>query len=252
MALEKLTTSMLAEKLGLNLEERRLGYTIKNNPNKLMSEPIKFITVHQTDNTDVGADADRHHSYLRNGSGGTKTSWHYTVDEKGAIQSFRDNRVMWHCADDVGNATSLSMELCVDADKIGEPMMGRENYQKTVLNAQKLLAIKLYEHGLKVTDIVQHNNWNGKNCPREIRAGAYGITWSVFLSGVQKQVDELNKILNPKKPVSTTQATDGKLFIVKIGAYKSRENAEALIKEAQEKGFNAYMTIDNDPKAVTK
>lgn len=244
--MDKITALMMAEKLGLNLHEVRLGYHLGNNPNKLMPDGVKSITIHQTGNTDVGADAERHHSYLRNGSGGGKVSWHYTVDEQEAIQSFRDNRVTWHSATKTGNETSIGIEMCIDADRVGENVMGSKNYKKTIENTQKLVAIKLHEHGLKVTDIKQHFDWSKKNCPRQLREGLHGVTWGQFLEGVKAQYKALDAILNPKK-VTQTPAPDGKLFMVKFGAFKYRENALQLIKEAEEKGFSAYMTIDDDP-----
>ena len=39
-----------------------------------------YIVIHETDNTDIGADAERHYKYFNGGDRGT--SAHYVVDDK--------------------------------------------------------------------------------------------------------------------------------------------------------------------------
>ena len=43
-----MTTKQLADKIGLSYEERRLGYHLSNNPNRLMKGGIKYITAGPT------------------------------------------------------------------------------------------------------------------------------------------------------------------------------------------------------------
>lgn len=237
----------LAEKLGLVYDERRLGYHLKNNPNRLMKNGVQFVTIHQTGSPSYGADAISHHNYQRNGSGGREVSWHWTVDEKIAIQSFRDTRVTWHSADSVGNETSISIELCIDADVKGGDIMGETNYKKTIENGAKLTAIKLFEYGLSIDKIKQHNNWNGKNCPAQLRAGLYGVKWADFVAMVKKYLDQLTE-----KPEAQTQtpAPDGKLFRVAVDSFKFRENADDLIKQLKADGYNAFLVVIDDPRGV--
>lgn len=243
--MEKLTNKAMADKIGLPLLEQRLGYHLTNNPNKLMVDGVKAITVHQTGNTSVGADAQAHAGYLRNNSNDSATSWHYTVDEQGAIQSFRDDRVTWHSGNKIGNETSVSMELCIDGDSAGDKIMGESNYKKTILNAQKLIAILMIQHNLKIGNVKEHYDWNGKDCPSQIRSGLYGITWDKFKAGV---VDEYNKLTKALQPEPTqTKAPEGKLYRVALGAYSIRENAEATVADAKEKGFEAYIVLVDDP-----
>lgn len=246
--MDKLTNKAMADKIGLPLLEQRLGYGLTNNPNVLMTDGVKYITVHQTGNTSEGADADNHHRYLRNNSNGEKTSWHYTVDEVNAIQSFRDERVLWHGGDGntgEGNRTSVAIEMCIDADKAGEAVMGVENYTKTIKHAQKLVAILMVQHNIPIENVVQHNKWNGKDCPMQVRKGLYGINWARFINGVKDEHTALMKALQPT-PVET-KAPEGKLYRVALGAYGIRENAEAVIAEANEKGFSPYLVIVDDP-----
>ena len=240
-----MTTKQLADKLGLQYEERRLGYHLTNNPNRLMKDGIKYITVHQTDNVKIGANADKHHKYLSNNSVGREASWHWSVDEVQAIQSFRDNRVTWHAIG--GNEVSLGIELCVDDDAPGGiTFMSEENYKKTLDNGAKLVAVKLVEHGLTPADVRQHHDWSGKDCPQYIRAGKYGITWGDFMTSVRKYYEVLTK--PAEAPVKVALAPDGKLYQVAVGAYKDKANALEQVEKAKAAGLNAYLVLINDPR----
>ena len=52
--------------------------------------PKKYITVHQTGNTDKGANAQVH-ANLQSRLNPRQASWHYQVDDKVVIQSFEDD-----------------------------------------------------------------------------------------------------------------------------------------------------------------
>lgn len=229
------------KKLDLNWEERRLGYNLSNNPNRLMKDGIKTITIHQTGSPNYGGDADSHHRYQANNTGGRKVSWHYTIDEKGVIQSFRDNRVTWHSANSAGNESSLSAELCINADKRGGKIKGRKNYLKTIDNACKWSAVKMVQHGLTVKDLRQHFDWNGKNCPRQIREGLYGFTWQNFKDLTEKYYKQLTEPEKPAKqdPINGPhENADGVLWFRAIGgSYRTRESAEAEIEAMKKAGF---------------
>lgn len=58
----------------------------------------KFITIHETANTARGANAQAHANLQSNGFGST---WHYTVDDKEAIQSFPHSVRCWHAGKDI-------------------------------------------------------------------------------------------------------------------------------------------------------
>lgn len=232
----------LAKKLDLNLIEKRLGYHLTNNPNRLMSDGIKSITIHQTDNTGVGADAESHHNYQANNSNGRKASWHYTVDEQMALQSFRDDRALWHSDRALGNDSSIGIELCVDADKAGDPIMGEANYRKTLDNGSKLVAMLLVQYGLTPNDVKTHNEWSGKNCPSQIRAKRYGISWADFM----EQVGNYYRLLTAP---ADTLAPDGKLWSVRLWSGKSKNTAEAQLKMAQDAGLKySYLILMDDPQ----
>lgn len=43
------------------------------------------------------------------------------------------------------------------------------------------------------------------------------------------------------KPTTTTNTNTGKLYRVQVGAYKDRKNAEAMLKQLKEKGFDGFI-----------
>ena len=155
---------------------------MKNNPNKDLAS-ISFITIHNTGNYAATATAKNHADYLCGGSGGAQACWHYTVDDREIWQSFKDNQACWHAGDGTngpGNSTSIGLELCVN-DKTA--------FKKTCENAAWLTAERLKRHGLSIDRVVQHNRWSGKDCPKELRSGAWGVTWADFIGMVKKALE---------------------------------------------------------------
>lgn len=62
---------------------------------------------------------------------------------------------------------------------------------------------------------------------------------------------KINELLKAKEEAGKapgTKAPEGKLFMVKLGAFQYRENATELVEKANKAGFNAYITLDDDPK----
>ncbi|GAA5417803.1 N-acetylmuramoyl-L-alanine amidase CwlH [Paraliobacillus ryukyuensis] len=139
------------------IDERSYGY----------GNPVNTITIHQTGNTHAGADAQAH-ANIQTNMNSRQASWHYTVDDEEAIQSFPDNVQCWHATDGggPGNTTSLAIELCINKDG---------DYEKTVQNGAELARELLDKHHLTVNDLRQHHDWHTKNCPAQIRAGKHGI-----------------------------------------------------------------------------
>ena len=104
---------------------------ISNNRNHYNGTNKKLkITVHQTGNTSRGANAEMHARFINNGSTST---WHYTVDDKQAIQHFEHNTQCWHAGDGRGNGNlhSIGVELCINSDG---------DYNKTVQKLPILFA----------------------------------------------------------------------------------------------------------------
>lgn len=131
---------------------------------------INYITIHETDNPNRGANAQAHANLQSNGNS-RQASWQYQVDDKQIIQSFPDKAICWHSGK--GNGQSIAIEICVNSDG---------NYQKAVENAVALVKFLMAKYNLNISRVVQHNFWTGKNCPRNLRSGAKGINWTQFKS----------------------------------------------------------------------
>ncbi|MFC5466300.1 N-acetylmuramoyl-L-alanine amidase family protein [Lederbergia graminis] len=156
--------------------------------------PCRFITIHETGNFSLGADAQAHANLQ---SRGYSATWHYQVDDEQIIQSFPDEVRCWHAGDGrgKGNRESIAIEICVHPDG---------NFIKAVKNAVHLVAILMNKHGIPIGNVVQHHHWSKKNCPQLLRAGSRGVTWTDFIKMVKRklatgrlpQTYKVNKVLN--------------------------------------------------------
>lgn len=131
--------------------------------------PTNYITIHETANSDTGANAQAHANLQTNGFSAT---WHWQVDDKQAIKSFPHTVRCWHAGDGTGkgNYESIGIEICVNVDG---------DFQKAVQNASELVKIIMKEEGIAASNVVQHNHWSGKDCPANLRNGR-NVTWSQF------------------------------------------------------------------------
>ena len=109
--------------------------------------------------------------------------------------------------------------ILVDGDATGEVLFTRD----TMLRKDD--AAVLEEHGIHIDHVVQHNHWNGKDCPKTIRAtpGA----WEAFLAlcrGESTGVSELDAAVDKLAAAGLIDSPD----YWKGGDY-SAENVQALI-----------------------
>lgn len=149
--------------------EKNLSYNQNYYPEK---NQRKYITIHETANTGVGADADAHANFINNGS---QETWHYTVDDTKAVQHFLHTTSCWHGGTYNGNVQSIGIEMCVNSDG---------NYKKTLQNTIELVKIIQGQENIGTDYVVQHHYWSGKNCPTLLREGTHGMTWNEFIAGV--------------------------------------------------------------------
>jgi len=151
-----------------------------NRPGLKISGP-EWITVHDTANTNTGADAAAHAAYLKGDqAAGLPVSWHFTVDDRQIVQHLPLREVGWHAGDGsngTGNRSSIGIEICENKD-------GKR--EKAEANAAWLVANLLQELELGIDRIVQHHKWNGKNCPRVLRGRPGG--WEQFLAAVEQNL----------------------------------------------------------------
>lgn len=153
------------EKL-LNMETDLIPKGKTNRTGKPLT--MKFITVHNTDNTDPGADARRHGKFLRNtgyrevkGKDGKVrkqwVSWHYTVDDERVVRHLPLGEQGIHAQR--GNSQSVGIEICMNPET--DPPTAN-------LRAARLVALLMYDHKLDLSKVVPHRKWYDKNCPRRL------------------------------------------------------------------------------------
>ncbi|QKE56405.1 endolysin [Bacillus phage YungSlug] len=123
-----------------------------------------WLTIHETDNDSAGADAQAHSNFITNGGGQYGVSWHFTVDDKQIIQHLPLNEVGWHAGTTAGNYNSIGTEICVNSDG---------NYAKAKANAAKLTKYLMGLLGIGLSNVVPHQHWSGKNCPRNLLASGF-------------------------------------------------------------------------------
>lgn len=149
----------------------------RNRPGYKM-EP-RYITIHDTANTQTGADARAHARYVKTYPN-LIASWHFTVDDKIIYQHLPLNENGWHAGDGTtgtGNRQSMGIEICENRDG---------NRPAAEANAAWLTAKLMQEFSLDIDRVKQHNNWSGKNCPRVLRGRVNG--WAGFLFAVQNHL----------------------------------------------------------------
>ncbi|MGM9612039.1 MAG: N-acetylmuramoyl-L-alanine amidase family protein [Butyricicoccus sp.] len=144
---------------------------------------IKYVVIHETDNTRAGADAEGHNQFIHSNGLTEELSWHYTVDDHEIWHHIPDDETAFHAGDhmeeDGGNKNGIGVEMCVNADG---------DYEQTLRNAQKLAAELLHKYDLTIDGLKKHQDFSGKNCPSQLlNAGR----WEEFRQGV---ADELAKL----------------------------------------------------------
>ena len=142
------------------------------------------ITIHETANKDVGADAKSHAEYIKTIT--DQTSWHYTVDDHSIYQHIPDEEKSFHTSDKEANETSISIELCVNEDG---------DFEQAKKNAIELVRHLMEEHGISIGSIFTHNYWTGKDCP----ATLLDEGWAEFVAdinawGKEDEVEEVEEV----------------------------------------------------------
>lgn len=166
----------------------------------------KYIIIHETDNEKLGADADAYVRLQFNGIN-REASWHLTVDDKEAVQSFEFDHACGGAGSAKGNLQGIQITICVNSDG---------NYLQALHNTAEVVARIMKEENIPIENVVQHHYFNGKNCPRKMREGQ--VNWLQFISWVKNA------------PVGTVRKRkvleDIKPYYVVTGTYETRQAAE--------------------------
>lgn len=163
----------------LKITEQYIPKGNKNRPAHPMSP--KYITIHDTGNASKGSGAKNHAIYA--GRGVNEVGYHFVVDDKNIYQLLPLTENAWHAGDGgsgTGNRQSIAIEICEN------PESNRTTAEK---NAQQLAAYLMKKYGIPTSNIKQHHDWNGKNCPHIIRARKNG--WNDFIAAVKREYEAL-------------------------------------------------------------
>ncbi|MCM2678019.1 peptidoglycan recognition protein family protein [Alkalicoccobacillus plakortidis] len=115
-----------------------------------------YITVHETANTNHGANAEMHARYVKGADAQNRqVSWHYTVDDTVIYQHLPTNELGWHSGSN-GNRQSIGIELCVNSDG---------NFAATRARGIELVRSMMNQLDIPLSRVVSHQHWTGKNCP---------------------------------------------------------------------------------------
>ena len=160
----------------------------------------RFITIHSTQNWTAGA--ERHAVALQRGAlrapkriGGNRIGyliWHFTVDDRQAIQHMPTTEQGEHADfDGPGNRYSIGIEMCENRGN---------NRAATIERTAKLTAYLMKKYDIPLSNVVPHYHWprhgcnpEHKNCPWFLLDnGRPGAKWNWFLGKVNYYYRSLN------------------------------------------------------------
>ena len=133
------------------------------------------IVIHNTGND---APADREVCCMQNNQ--RENSFHYAVDDRGAVQGIALNRNAWHAGDGqtgAGNRRGSAVTICYSKS-------GGDRFIKSVRNGAKLAHHLLAAYGWDISSVTKHQDYSGKSCPHRILDE---IGFDAFLSLVSAQ-----------------------------------------------------------------
>ncbi|MFZ7733753.1 N-acetylmuramoyl-L-alanine amidase [Bacillus velezensis] len=210
-----------------------------------------YITVHNTANTAKGASVAMHARYEKNPE--TPTSWHFTVDDKEIYQHLPLNENGWHAGDGngTGNRKSIGIEICENSDG---------DFEKAVANAQWLIKKLMKEQGISLANVVPHQHWSGKYCPRKLldrwdsfKAGISGAPSKTVNSPVDKTKESYikNTVVADSLNVRTQRNANSSIVLAlpkgSAVQYKkgSTQNGWGYIKYTNSKGatYSGYVNV---------
>ena len=148
------------------------------------SAAIKYIVVHDTGNTDRGADAERHYQYFN--SGDHDSSADVFVDDHQAIQvNDWDKYYTWHCGDGHGkygitNGNSVGVEMCINPDG---------DYNKAFDRTVEVVKELMQTLGIDANHVVRHYDASRKDCPMSMSGNGWA-RWNEF----KKRITETEEL----------------------------------------------------------
>ena len=171
---------------------RQIAYNRSNRTGKI----IKYIVIHDTGNSSVGANATAHFNYFN--SKDRSSSADFFVDDQ-QILCVNDYHKFytWHCGDGKGrygisNSNSIGVEICINSDG---------DREKAIENALSLTKELMEELHIPLERVVRHYDASRKLCPATMSKNGWA-EWYIFKARLQNkeeltvtQYEELKKMI---------------------------------------------------------
>lgn len=146
---------------------------IRYNYSSRCGAEIKYIIIHDTGNTNKGANALAHYHYFNGGN--RKASAHYFVDEERIVQTVEDFNSAWHCGDGKGkygitNSNSIGIEICINSDG---------NFENALINTYNLILHLIEKYNICNRNVLRHYDASRKICPGTMSLDNWGM-WLDF------------------------------------------------------------------------
>jgi N-acetylmuramoyl-L-alanine amidase len=158
----------------------------KVTPNETMKPT--HITIHNTASPDAPAKNFKSYINTLNKTGEREASWHFSVDDKEIYQFIDTSKVAWHTGTSKGNHCSIGIEICEFKDS--------KRYKAGEDVAIALVIYLMKELNIPLSNVVTHESWSGKHCPRVILDSKEGF------AGFKKRIQTAMKPKAPVKPVT--------------------------------------------------
>ena len=133
------------------------------------------VVVHNTAN-----DASAYNEICYMHRNDKEVSFHYAVDDLGAVQGISCERNAWHAGDGgggIGNRQGIAVEICYSKS-------GGVRFRRSVCNGAALVYELMKKYGWGIDRVTAHRDYSGKHCPHRI-LDEYGF--SAFRSLVLAQ-----------------------------------------------------------------
>lgn len=139
-------------------------------PNRMRSA-TRYIVIHNTGMAHPTATAKGLDEYIH--STDRVASWHFSIDDKETYQQLKLGEIGRHAGESNGNNYGIGIESCVYEGV---------DFNMVMRRLAKLVAHLLIRYHLDLTDIKQHYDFSGKDCPQVIR---HADRWSELLYLIQ-------------------------------------------------------------------
>lgn len=216
--------------MSVNIKKQIVARSIENEVSYGRGNKVLYIVIHETANEGKGANAQSH-ANLQSRGNSRNASWHYQVDDKQIIQSFKDSVECWHGSSQYYNTHSIGIEICVNSDG---------DFKKAVKKAAELAKYLRKKHKKNFDKIVTHYETSGgKNCPRHLRNNDWGVSWNEFKKMVDGAKGSVSK--EKEKPSKPSAKPKGKLGLVDWMNSKGLDSSQSNRKKlASEYGISGY------------